>query len=223
MNQLMNEYALCYADKSRIRFIETFLSTFNAVKGKKTQFQCFPRQKAFLKALAENKNVVAIKPRQCGITTLSSAWATAQCVFASKDSPETILCVANKLEQAQEIIIKIRDFLEQVPRWMWGNQFFSTDPDSEKNTKSIFTKDAKGMLQLFNGCRIIARASGPNATRGISAVSVLILDEAAFIEEGAVVYATAAATMASNPKQRLLWCQLLTVWMLCIITHIGKH
>ena len=200
--QLQRDYALCYSDKSRIRFIETYLSTFNATKGKKTQFHCFPRQRAFLKALAENRNVVAIKPRQCGITTLSSAWVTAQCVFASKDSPETVLCIANKLEQAQEIIIKIRDFLEQVPRWMWGADFFSTDPNSEKNLKSIFLKDAKGELKLFNGCRVIARASGPNAARGISAVSVLILDEAAFIEEGVAVFTTAAATMASNPNSK---------------------
>lgn len=201
-NELQKDYALCYADKTRITFIEKYLSTFNAVKGKKTQFHCFPRQRAFLKALSENRNVVAIKPRQCGITTLSSAWATAQCVFASKDSPETVLCIANKLEQAQEIIIKIRDFLEQVPRWMWGSEYFSVDPNSEKNLKSIFLKDAKGELKLFNGCRIIARASGPNASRGISAVSVLILDEAAFIEDGVAVFTTAAATMASNPNSK---------------------
>ena len=200
--EAQSNYALCYADKTRIRFIETYLSTFNATKGKKTQFHCFPRQRAFLKALSENRNVVAIKPRQCGITTLSSAWATAQCVFASKESPETILCIANKLEQAQEIIIKIRDFLEQVPRWMWGMEYFSPDPNSEKNLKSIFIKDAKGEIKLFNGCRIIARASGPNAARGISAVSCLILDEAAFIEDGVSVFTTAAATMASNPKSK---------------------
>lgn len=202
--ELRKSYAMCYADKSRITFIEMFLSTFNAIKGKKTQFHCFPRQKAFLKALSENRNVVAIKPRQCGITTLSSAWVAAQCVFASKDSPETVLCIANKLEQAQEIIIKIRDFLEQVPRWMWGEEFFSPDPNSEKNIKSIFLKDAKGELKLFNNCRIIARASGPNASRGISAVSVLILDEAAFIEEGVAAFTTAAATMASNPNSKTI-------------------
>lgn len=202
--QLKRDYALAYADKSRIKFIETYLSTFNATKGKKTQFHCFPRQRAFLKALSESRNVVAIKPRQCGITTLSSAWVTAQCVFAPKDAPENVLCIANKLEQAQEIIIKIRDFLEQVPRWMWGNDYFSPDPNSEKNTKSIFIKDAKGELKLFNGCRIIARASGPNASRGISAVSVLILDEAAFIEEGVAAFTTAAATMASNPTSKTI-------------------
>lgn len=200
--EMSRDYAMCYADKSRITFIEKYFSTFNATKGKKTQFHCFPRQRAFLKALAENRNVVAIKPRQCGITTLSSAWAAAQCAFASPEAPETVLCIANKLEQAQEIIIKVRDFLEQVPRWYWGNEYFSVDPNSEKNIKSIFEKDAKGELKLFNGCRVIARASGPNASRGISAVSVLILDEAAFIEEGVAAFTTAAATMASNPNSK---------------------
>ena len=200
--EAQRDYAICYSDKSRIIFIEKYFSTFNASKGKKTQFTCFPRQKAFLRALAENRNVVAVKPRQCGITTLSSAWAAAQCAFAPKDSPETILCIANKLDQAQEIIIKIRDFLEQIPRWYWGADYFSPDPDSDKNAKSIFVKDAKGELKLFNGCRVIARASGPNASRGISAVSVLILDEAAFIEEGVAAFTTAGATMASNPNSK---------------------
>lgn len=200
--KMQEEYALCYIDKSRIRFIETFFSTFNATKGKKTQFHCFPRQKVFLKVLSENRNIIAIKPRQCGITTLTSAWAAAECAFASKSAPQTILCIANKLDQANEIILKVRDFLEQVPRWIWGNEFFSPDPNSEKNIKTIFVKDAKSELKLFNGCRIIARASGPNAARGISAVSTLILDEAAFIEDGISVYTTAAATMASNPNSK---------------------
>ena len=202
LKELQAEYSICYADKTRIKFIEKYLSTFDATKGKKIPFVCFPRQKAFLQALSTNRNVVAIKPRQCGITTLSSAWVVGQCVFASKNSPETILCIANKLVQAEEIVIKIRDFLEQVPRWMWGSEYFSPDPSSEKNTKSIFIKNAKGELKLFNGCRIIARASGPNAARGISAVSVLIMDEAAFLEEGVAAYTTAAATMASNPNSK---------------------
>ena len=108
-------------------------------QGKKTQFHCFPRQRAFLKALAENRNVVAIKPRQCGITTLSSAWVTGQCVFASKDAPETVLCIANKLEQAQEIIIKIRDFLEQVPRGC-GVMITSVQTQIQKKISSQFLK-----------------------------------------------------------------------------------
>lgn len=201
-NQMMADYALCYADKSRITFIEKYLYTFNAMKGKKTPFLVFPRQRVFLNTLAVSKNVVSIKPRQCGITTLTSAWATGQCVFADKDAPETILCIGNKLDLAQQLITKIQDFLLQVPRWYWGDEYYSPDPKSEKNTKSIFVRQSKSELELFNGCRVIARSSGEHASRGISAVSILILDEAAFIENGVSVYATASATLASNPNAK---------------------
>lgn len=204
VNEMAAEYIKAEQDKSRIYFIEKYLSTFNASKGKKTPFKCFPRQKAFLRALATNKNVVAIKPRQCGITTLSSAYVCAQCTFASEDAPETVLCVGNKLDLANQLITKIRDFLIQVPRWYWGEEYYSPDPKSDKNLKSIFVKDSKSELQLFNGCRIVARSSGENASRGISAVSILVLDEAAFIENGPAVYATCAATMASNPNAKTI-------------------
>ena len=202
MNEALQDYVKCFTDKSRILFIEKYLYTFDATKGKKTPFMLFPRQRVFLETLASNRNVVSIKPRQCGITTLTSAWATAQCAFADADAPETILCIGNKLDLAQQLITKIRDFLVQVPRWYWGDDYYSPDPKSEKNLKSIFIKDSKSELELFNGCRIVARSSGENAARGISAVSILILDEAAFIENGTAVYATAAATMSSNPNSK---------------------
>ena len=201
-NQATVDYAECYADKSRIKFIEKYLYTFDATRGKKMPFMLFPRQRVFLETLANNRNVVSIKPRQCGITTLTSAWATAQCAFAEHDAPETILCIGNKLDLAQQLITKIYEFLIQVPRWYWGEDYYSPDPKSEKNIKSIFVKNSKSELELFNGCRIVARSSGENAARGISAVSILILDEAAFIENGTAVYATAAATMSSNPNSK---------------------
>lgn len=201
-NEMAAEYIKSYQDKSRIYFIEKYLSTFNATEGKRTPFKCFPRQRVFLETLAKVRNIVSIKPRQCGITTLTSAWATAQCVFAPEDMPETILCVGNKLDLANQLITKIREFISQVPRWYWGDDYFSPDPNSDKNFKSLFIKDSKSELELFNGCRIVSRSSGENAARGISAVSILILDEAAFIENGAAVYATCAATMASNPNSK---------------------
>lgn len=202
--QMQLEYAKSYMDKSRIYFIEKFFSTFNATEGKNVAFKLFPRQKIFLKNIANNNNNIAIKHRQCGITTVSSAYSAAQCVFALPDSPETILCIGNKLDLAQQLIIKIRDFLTQIPRWIWGDEFYSPDPKSEKNKRDIFVKNSKSELELFNGCRVYARSSGPNAARGISAVSILIFDEAAFIEDGLAVYSSAVAATASNPNRKII-------------------
>lgn len=191
------EYVKCLKDKTRTYFIENYLYTFDATVRKEVPFLLFPRQKAFLKSLCDNNNTIAIKHRQAGITTISAAWICGAIVFASKKSPETVLCIANKLDQAVELSNKIYTFLMQVPRWMWGNDFYSNDPDSEKNAKSIFIKKNKNYIELFNGCKIYARSSGENAARGISSVSVLIFDEAAFIQNGISVFTSAVAATSA--------------------------
>ena len=198
------EYIRCLRDKTRKYFIEHYLSTFNADERKEVPFKLFPRQIEFLHSLCENQNTIAIKHRQAGITTVSSAWITGQCVFASSKSPETILCIGNKLDISQQLVEKIGNFLDQVPRWMWGNEYYSPDPKSEKNTKSIYKARNKQYIELFNGCRIHARSSGENAARGISAVSILIFDEAAFIQNGTTVYAQAVAATASVKDAKII-------------------
>lgn len=198
------EYIRCLRDKTRKYFIEHYLSTFNADERKEVPFRLFPRQVEFLHSLCENPNTIAIKHRQAGITTVSSAWITGQCVFASSKSPETILCIGNKLDISQQLVEKIGIFLDQVPRWMWGSEYYSPDPKSEKNSRSIYRARNKQYIELFNGCRIHARSSGENAARGISAVSILIFDEAAFIQNGTTVYAQAVAATASVKDAKII-------------------
>lgn len=198
------EYIKCLSDKSRIYFIENYLSTFNADERKEVPFKLFPRQKVYLKTLVGNDNIVTVKHRQCGITTVSSAWVTGQLVFAAKESPETVLCIGNKKDISEQLVSKIGTFLDQVPRWMWGDEFYSPDPDSPKNTKSIYKKRNSGCIELFNGCIVHARSSGENASRGISAVSVLIFDEAAFIQNGVSVYSSAVAACASVSHAKIV-------------------
>lgn len=195
--EIQREYALSYSDSSRIYFIEKYLSTFNADAGKRTPFMLFPRQKAFLHSIAEHGRSIAIKHRQAGITTVSSAYIAAQIALADPAKPETVLCIGNKLDLANQLVTKIREFLMQVPRWYWGDEYYSPDPKSDKNKKDIFLKNSKSELQLFNGCAVFARSSGENAARGISAVSILVFDEAAFIENGPAVYSSAVAATSS--------------------------
>jgi len=203
LKQIGFEYAKCYNDKSRIYLIEHYFTTNNA--GVVTPFLLFPRQKAFLHSLAEYNKTIAIKPRQAGITTTTAAWTASQIIMAGMNAPETVLCIANKLEMAQDMLKKIEAFLEQAPRWLWGNnEYYSTDPTSEKNKQPIFIRQNSKELLLFNGCRVVAKSSKENAARGVSAVSILILDEAAFIENGKDVYASAVAATASVKNARIV-------------------
>lgn len=205
MINMREEYRRCFQDKTGRYFIENYLSTFNADVVKETPFILFPRQLAFLKSLQNNPNTIAIKHRQAGITTVSSAWATYKCVFADKKAPETILCIGNKLDTSQQLIEKMGAFLDQVPRWMWGSDFYHPDPKNEKNSRSIYVARNKQKLELFNGCKIYARSSGKHAARGISAVSILIFDEAAMIENGPEVYSQAVACTATlGSKARII-------------------
>lgn len=198
------EYIRCAKDKTRKYFIENYLYTFNADERKEIPFMLFPRQKEFIKSLATNNNTIAIKHRQAGITTVTSAWITGQIVFARQGSPETVLCIGNKLDISQQLIEKIAMFLDQVPRWMWGSDYYSPDPSSKKNTKSIYKSRNKDKLELFNGCKVYARSSGENAARGISAVSILVFDEAAFIVNGPSVYSQAVAATASVSDAKIV-------------------
>lgn len=201
---MMNEYVKAYTDKSRAYFIEEYLSTFDGTENRYVPFKLFPRQRVYCQALADSDKVISIKHRQCGISTTSTAFIAAEMTFAKKEAAFTVLFLANKLDQAAELITKLRDFLLQVPRWYWGDDYYSPDPQSEKNKKDIFVKNSKAYLELCNGCKAYARASSPNAARGISSVSILMLDEAAFIEDGPAAYASAVAATSAVEHAKII-------------------
>lgn len=198
------EYVRCATDKTRRYFIEKYLHTFDADERKERPFMLFPRQQEFVKSLAFNNNTIAVKHRQAGITTVTSGWITGQCTFASPGSPETVLCIGNKLDISEQLVEKIANFLDQVPRWMWGKEYYSPDPNNKKNIRSIYKARNKNKIELFNGCKIYARSSGENAARGISAVSILVFDEAAFIANGPSVYSQAVAATASVSNAKIV-------------------
>lgn len=204
MNPLVEEYKKCYFDKSRIYFIEHYLTTYDATAQKKKPFITFPRQKAFLNTLADSKNAIAIKHRQAGITTTTAAWISGECVFADKTNPHVILLIANQKAMAQDFLNKVIDFISQTPRWMWGPDYYSPDPKDPKNTKPIFVKKNQSEFELFNGCKGYARSAKKDAARGVSGTSILAIDEAAFIEASEDVFASALSSTITNPNARTI-------------------
>ena len=197
---ISEEYVKCVSDKSRIYMIENYLKTYDMRESKEVPFRLFPRQKDLIQAFRDYRRNITLKPRQAGITTTAAAFIACEIVLASKESPETVLIVGRDLKLSQNLLEKIENFLLQFPRWFWGDEFFSIDEKSDKNKKDIFKIHNKQRLELKNGCKVYAVSSGPNAARGISSVSWLIFDEAAFIENGMDVYAQAVATTSTGGK-----------------------
>ena len=197
---LSEEYIKCYSDKTRIYMIENYLKTYDATQRRQVNYTLFPRQKMFCEKLASGNNCVCQKPRQCGATTTCGAFISCECVLADPTEPLTILVIGNTLDLAQQMVTKIRDFLYQFPAWMWGEQFLTegVDPTKPPTKKQLFDICNTKELVLKNGCRIVARSSGPDASRGVGGVAWLIFDEAAFIENGKDVYASAVPTVSTG-------------------------
>ena len=197
-NLISQEYIKCFSDKSRIYMITNYLKTYDATQRKEVPFNLFPKQREGCIALGEGGNIIFTKPRQSGITTTVGAFLACDVALADKETPHTILVIGNTLDLAQQMVTKIREFLYQLPRWFWGEEYFDVDPESKKNKEPIFKICNQKELVLTNGCRVVARSSGENASRGVGGVSYLVFDEAAFIEHGKDVYASALATVSTG-------------------------
>lgn len=197
-NLISQEYIKCFSDKSRIYMITNYLKTYDATQRKEVPFNLFPKQREGCIALGEGGNIIFTKPRQSGITTTVGAFLACEVALADKETPHTILVIGNTLDLAQQMVTKIREFLYQLPRWFWGEEYFDVDPENKKNKEPIFKICNQKELVLTNGCRVVARSSGENASRGVGGVSYLVFDEASFIEHGKDVYASALATVSTG-------------------------
>lgn len=180
--------------------ITHYLSTFDATQKSNVPFHLFPRQQDLCKTLGNANNVVTTKPRQAGITTTTGAFISCEMTLADPKSPQTVLVIGNTIDLAQQMVTKIRDFLYQFPAWMWGDEMIALTGDPMKcpTRKQLFAVCNTKELVLKNGCRVVARSSGPDASRGVGGVTWLIFDEAAFIVDGVDVYSSALPTISTG-------------------------
>ena len=208
-NILSEEYIKCSADKTRIYMITNYLKTYDGTKGKEVPFQLFPRQQELCKSLShEDCGTCTTKYRQAGISTVGGGFIACEMALADPESPKTALIIGNTIDIARQMFDKIKYFLMQFPLWMWGDfeeyeakGYNILEPPVNHNV--IFDKCNDKQMILKNGCKIYARSSGPNASRGISACHFLCLDECAFIENGKEVYAAALPTTSSVKSKTL--------------------
>ena len=194
--QIVEEYRKCYQDKTRIYMIENYLTTYDATQNNIVPFKLFPRQKVFLGNMCLNINNITSKPRQSGVTSTISARFASEAALATEEQPENILIIANNLDLAKENLTKIKDFLLQLPRWFWGEEYYGSP---EKEEKSIFIKANEKQLVLCNGSKVYARSSKPSSSRGLPSITRLLFDEASFIETPETI-TSAISTTASSGK-----------------------
>jgi hypothetical protein len=181
--ELMKEYTKAYRDTSYA--LRTYLETYDNTQSRYVPLALFPDQETLIKDYdTANENIV-IKYRQAGVSTVTAAWAAKKLAFASRKRPEKVLIVANKLDTATEFAIKIKSFLQQWPDWLEVE--FSKE------------KDATAHYKLKNGSEVKAVGTSKDALRGYTP-TILIFDEAAYIEAGDDFWAACMASLSTGGK-----------------------
>lgn len=197
-NEIFREYAKCL--ESPIYAVETYLETFDKTQEGFVPFKLFPRQKEIIHAYETHRFNLVTKPRQAGVSTTTAAYMSIKVGFADSENPEAILIIANKQELAFEFLAKIKDFLSQLPRWVWGNEYYGS---AKNEAKSIFLTDSKKEIKLPNGSRVKAVATSKDALRGFTP-TYLVMDEAAYIDNGAEVFGAALTALGTGGKATLI-------------------
>jgi len=181
--QLMLEYIRCMKDTPYA--LRTYLQTYDNTVSKYVPLELFPDQVSLLNDYEEYEENIALKYRQAGVSTVTAAWVSKRLVFAKKERPEKILIIANKLDTSMEMANKIRAFVEQWPQWVGTG--FSPDKNSQRHYK------------LTNGCEVKAVATSRDALRGYTP-TILVFDEAAFIEADGDFWAACMASLSTGGK-----------------------
>ena len=197
-SEILKEYAKCL--NSPIYAIESYLVTFDKTQEGFVPFNLFPRQKEIIHAYEKNRFNLVTKPRQAGVSTTTAAYMSIKVGFADTENPEAILIIANKQELAFEFLSKIKDFLSQLPRWIWGSEYYG---NAKNEAKTIFLTDSKKEIKLPNGSRVKAVATSKDALRGFTP-TYLIMDEAAYIDNGAEVFGAALTALGTGGKATLI-------------------
>ena len=165
--------------------LKTYLQTYDNTQKKFVPFELFDDQIQLIKDLEQYDENITKKYRQAGVTTVTAAWLSKKLQLAKKETPEKVLIVANKRDTAIEMANKIKDFLTQWPDWI--NVGFHPD----KNSESRF--------RLNNGCEVKAVATSKDALRGYTP-TILIFDEAAYIEAGEDFWSACMASLSTGGK-----------------------
>jgi hypothetical protein len=172
---IKQEYIKCATDP--VYFMKKYYWIQHPQRGR-IQFNLYPFQEGVLHQFKKNKYSIVNKSRQLGISTLSSAYSLWLMLF-NKD--KNILCIATKQETAKNMVTKVKFAYDNLPSWL--------------QLKAI--ENNKLSLKLANGSQIKAIGATGDAGRS-EAVSLLLLDEAAFIEGIDEIFASAQQTLATG-------------------------
>ena len=180
---IKQEYIKCAQDP--VYFMKKYCYIQHPTRGR-IQFNLYPFQEGTLKLLQKNDRSIILKSRQLGISTLSAGISLWMMIF-QKD--KAILVVATKQDTAKNLVTKVKFMYDNLPSWL----------------QIGFTENNKLALRLKNGSQVKAVSAASDAGRS-EAISLLIVDEAAFIEENRIedIWGSSQQTLSTGGKANVL-------------------
>jgi len=172
---IAQEYIKCAKDPSY--FMKKYCYIQHPTRGR-ILFNLYPFQGKVLHLFKDNQYIITLKSRQLGISTLAAAYSLWLMIF-HKD--KNVLALATTQATARNLVSKTMFMYDQLPKWL-------KLPAVEKNKLS---------LRLKNGSKITAKSSNADAARS-EAVSLLLIEEAAFIDNIEETFTAAQQTLATG-------------------------
>jgi hypothetical protein len=178
---IKHEFKKCAVDP--VYFLSKYCYIQHPVRGK-TLFDLYDYQKNTLNEFQDFDYNIVLKGRQIGISTLVAGYALYMMLF---QNDRNILVIATKQETAKNLVTKVRYMHQNLPVWLREN-----DPENNKLS-----------MRFSNGSQIKAVASSKDAGRS-EALSLLIIDECAFVDDIDIIWTAASSTLSTGGKAILL-------------------
>ena len=172
---IQREYLKCASDP--VHFMRKYCTIQHPTKGK-VKFDLYPFQEKCLTEFKDNRYNIILKARQLGISTLSAGYALWLMLF---HNDKNILVIATGKDTAKNLVTKVRVMYDGLPQWL------------KTNTEEV----NKLSIRFANGSQIKAIASNESAGRS-EALSLLIIDEAAFIDRIDTIWTAAQQTLSTG-------------------------
>lgn len=179
----LKEWARCAYSCSY--FLDKYGYIFDITKNKVDRLTLFEYQKDVLDKYEKNKNNIILKSRQTGISVITAGYTCWRLLF---HEDERILIVANDGNAAVRFLETVRQYLSYLPKLMLP------DLIPTNNTRQIV---------LSNGSFVKAVASGNQAGRG-ETLTLLIMDEVAFIENADEIWMGAGLALSSKDAKCIM-------------------
>ena len=174
---IKEDYKKCLLDP--VYFIRKYTVVEHPTRGR-IPFHLYEFQENVVHDFIKNRFNIILKSRQMGISTLCAAYCLYNMMF--KEGYK-ILVIATTQDVAKNLVHKVKVMYQYLPIFL--KQHFK-ELDNNKLE-----------LSFSNGSSIRAVSSSPDAARS-SALSLLIVDEAAFIEKFDQVWTAAQMTLATG-------------------------